>query len=83
MVMILSSCEWGLISPLPFHSRFPAILCLFGPFSSVFCELSSYVLKDVQRLTGLPLVGENKEIKPLAWFMTIVVQLMPFGELRF
>lgn len=40
-----------------------------------------YVLEDVQRLTGLPLVGKNKEIKPLAWFMTIVIQLMPFAIL--
>lgn len=38
-----------------------------------------YVLKDVQAVTGLPLLN-GKEITPLAWVITLSIQLMPLGE---
>lgn len=44
-------------------------------------DMHRYFLKDVQTVTGLPLVEEN-EITPLAWCITLTIQLMPLGEIR-
>ncbi|CAN0432549.1 unnamed protein product [Ectocarpus sp. 12 AP-2014] len=43
-------------------------------------ETLRYFLKDVQTVTGLPLVEEN-EITPLAWFITLTIQLMPLAAI--
>lgn len=48
----------------------------------VFCSTRAYlryVLKDVETVTGLPLL-KGKEITPLAWVITLSIQLLPFGE---
>ncbi|CAN0265586.1 unnamed protein product, partial [Pylaiella littoralis] len=41
-------------------------------------ETLRYLFKDVQFLTGLPLV-DGKEITPLAWAIALTIQLMPLG----
>eukprot|EP00903_Cladosiphon_okamuranus_P019208 g17662.t1 len=39
-----------------------------------------YVLKDAQTVTGLPLL-EGKEITPLAWCITLTIQLCPLAAM--
>lgn len=41
-------------------------------------ERLRYLLKDAQTVTGLPLL-EGKDITPLAWAITLTIQLMPIG----
>lgn len=41
-------------------------------------ETLRYLLKDAQTVTGLPLL-DGKEITPLAWAITLTIQLMPLG----
>ncbi|CAM9406202.1 unnamed protein product [Ectocarpus fasciculatus] len=43
-------------------------------------ETLRYFLKDVQTVTGLPLV-EGNEITPLAWCITLTIQLMPLAAI--
>ncbi|CAM9568100.1 unnamed protein product [Scytosiphon promiscuus] len=38
-----------------------------------------YILKEAQTVTGLPLV-DGKEITPLAWCITLTIQLMPLAS---
>lgn len=53
----------------------------FKHASTLLARLSAfrYVLKDVQAVTGLPLL-KGQEITPLAWVITLSIQLMPLGE---
>lgn len=59
------------------------VLCasLTAAVGSFRVDLHRYFLKDVQTVTGLPLVEKN-EITPLAWCITLTIQLMPLGEIR-